>query len=64
MAMPLPPLNLNLSLAAQTGDFENDSTRMQTFGAPVINKTNWLMIAGVAAASVATVLVAKKAGVF
>jgi hypothetical protein len=64
MAMPIPPLNLNLSLAAQTGDFENDSTKMQTFAAPVINKTNGLLIAGVAVASIAVVLVAKKAGVF
>jgi hypothetical protein len=64
MPVPIPPLNLNLSLAAQTGDFEKDSTKMQTFGAPVINKTNWLMIAGVAGAAVAVLLIAKKSGVF
>jgi hypothetical protein len=64
MPMPIPPLNLNLSLAAQTGDFEKESSKIQTFAGPVINKTNWIMIAGVTGAAVAVLLIAKKAGVF
>lgn len=62
MAVPIPDLNLNLNLAATTGDFDKKSSTSQTFGAPVINKTDWYKVAGVAGAVLAAAIVAKKTG--